>query len=303
MKTLNLKFIDQATPMATNAQIMRTVTNDIIIPFFSAFNNLTYVRTIDTNAYVEVVFQINNSNYYLKIARTRANNGGDIRNSTSWDGIGSIHIGFSDDCENARHYLFQNNYPNNSPFSGDGGNWSWDSSMRTGFTTTRFITDNNNNLKMIYNFKQYWNNILSPLYPFIITKTVSNRDVIITLSNSSYNSYVSFLDDDNYGVHHLKSNNYLYNSENLIYKARIPIVLNSNNNSVVDVIDDDFVNIINTSLSSQYEYTNNGYCYARKLIAVGENQELYRQVAGEWWIKDPKGDEAPVTMESIYTGT
>lgn len=275
----NYKFKDLAT--------------NYMIPFFNKFNNISYIKDItSTNTpwgepWHEYVFQIKDyENRYMTF---------DANGNTSY-----LYWGF---------YLFSNWIYSLSadygvyPVSFTRRNYA--DSIATSLDYTKwgfefyYITDEDNNLKVFWEINCF--NSYLQCYPTVFVTTASGRDGVAIFNDSGTGAVSFFYLDDPYNVRYYIPWNFgAYVSKDSVIKLNyIPIQIGNNatymaNSQVVDVIDSELVYILNTDLKAVAisGQNNNTLPFIRKLIRVdGKN---YRQLIGNWWYEDPKGDE-PVT--------
>lgn len=294
MKRTEIKWTNSTSTKIITPIIARNVVEDFVIPKFSAYNNLTYLRTIDDSNFVEAVFQIgNNTGVYLKVGKLNGNANNQYNQS------GLINFALSNNATAKQNYLTPNTdytsfFPGNDFFMS---------------TLMYEVTDNNNNLKALWHLRPSWSSTNSGQYisPLIITKTLSNEDIgIIFEHNNGGNASVYYLNDANHVRYRLKWESSLFSSVDKVLRKTAYITSNdssgSSNPSVVDGINNEFLNIINSDLQAQITY-DTSQDYTKKLIKMGTNEDLYRQLASQWWIADPKGDETPATVDIVYDGT
>ena len=265
-----------------NWTMWKVMVEDVVLPIFQGFNNLTYVgmSTVSNNG--EYVFSINDSNdYYLRIS------------------IGS------------------NSYPSlvlllssSGSLTANGSNIGRDqvtgpqsriSFVKTQGINTRayidfwmyYITDDDDNLKVFWMPNPTFGG-MDASYPKCFVKTAKNRDAIVDFASGDNALNLFYLDDDSHTNYFLAQDTTMYTSDSDVLKSTYnPIRVDRTITSgCTDAITEDFVKIFNSKLNSVW-YSggafNNGGPNVRRLIRIGST--YYRQLVANWWIKDPMGDE------------
>lgn len=292
MKRTEINWTNSTSTNITNPVLARNIIEEFVVPKFSAYNNLTYLRTIDDSNFVEAVFQIgNNTGVYLKVGKL--NNSGNSTRSSS----GVLNFMLSTDATTKQNYLV----PNSDYTSFFWGNDNFGSSI------IYEVTDNNNNLKTLWHLRPSWSSQNNGYYvsPYTFTKSLNNEDIAIIFENNNNLGTVYYLNDENHVRYRMKNENSMFSSADKVLRKTAYFASNDSTSSapaIVDGINNEFLNIINSDLKAQYTYDQSAD-FTRKLIKMGTNEDLYRQVTSQYWIADPKGDETPATVNIVYDGT
>lgn len=286
MRTIHITHTDTNTSNNLN-HTWKEMMDTYIKPLFDSFNNLTYIGYAESGNHMEYIYQIYNyENIYLRI--TKGNT------SISAQPSIAFKLSTSNSTSVTNNFLPGTNVPeplNHLTF------WNVSSGPFTVDFYLYLITDENNNLKVVWTpLGSYGSQRES--WPFIITKTEKNNDIIIRSSSSELTPYnVTYLGDSNNVPYYIQQDATSYTSTTDVLKSScIPVVTNgswgSNNYNAVDVVNSEIVHIYNTRLGAYFtnnDNYNNNSANVRLLIQSGG--KLYRQMLNNWWIEDPKGNE------------
>lgn len=255
--------------------------DEIVLPIFQDFNNLTYIGMSEVANAGQYVFQFKDTtNLYLRITYVRYNasaqypsivlglsNNGSLSSNDGWIGTSqsfpSERISWVDDGTKV-HMEF----------------WMY------------YIADEDNNLQVFWTPNpsfggRDWSN------PKVFCKTVKDRDVILDFP-STYNSLnVFYPDDSTLQNFYITQDTTQYSSATDVMKStHIPINPTNAYGATEDIINENLVRIYNNNIDSWYAYNSFGASsssFVRKLIRIGD--DYYRQLVGNWWFIDPLGDE------------
>lgn len=251
---------------------------DIILPLFNSFNNLTYIGKY-TGGY-QYVYKVNNMpNVCLRIGY------GD------YYGYPSIKLMTSNSnlLTEVDHFIGnQQDYSNHRIDMFDLGN----NRVRIDFWMY-YITDDDDNLKVFWTPNpSYGSKVIS--YPKVFTKTARNRDVIIDFASGNNSLNVFYLDDPTITNYYIAQNTLSYTSDSDVIKSNyLPIsASNAVNGACTDMITGEMVQIFNSKFDAIYivDQINNWGAFNKKLIRV--NNKYYRQLQTNFWFEDPFGDES-----------
>lgn len=254
---------------------------DIIVPLFSNFNNISYIGKNTAMSPPRYMFSIENSeNVFLQMSSGNSSPSIRIEFCSSNDIIATNNSWIGDGLVDPSSRIFL------IPPSTDS---SYD---RTFMFNFHYITDNNNNLKAWWVAEPTFGS-KNDTYFHVLAKTQNNKTVAINTGSSSAPISCYFLDDPNHTRYYLSHWGLSYASNSNILKCSFaPIVTGRNNiaTSCVDVInnDEDFVYIWNSN-EGIYCDNSNSSPMNKKLIKIGNT--YYRQLEGECWTKDYDGED------------
>ena len=272
-----------ATNQSSN-NFVTTLTNDIL-PFFatrlSQYNNISYLEMAsESTAWRDAVFSIgSNTLYRLAIGNPVSSNNVNV------DVIPYLRDAASTTAQvNGKHL--------GASLSNPTARLSWPQANSYQYSFYLYmISDTNGNLEVIWTPNpSYINRLYSQ--PIAFVKTSTGRDVVVQFTAGNNTLNVFFLDDSSHTNYYISQSSITYAGYDDVLKSNnLLITTTAGGTSVVDVINSKFVNIFNTNLDAVYvsNQINNDSGYVRKLIRVGNT--YYRQLVGNWWFEDPKGDE------------
>lgn len=253
---------------------------EIFIPLFSNFNNITYIGKNAVMNPSQYMFSINGAeNVFLQMSLGANANTPSIRisfcssnditaSNTSWIGQYTINpsgristIPITNTNVNSRYVEFKFCY----------------------------IKDNNNNLKA------WW--VVIPAYsakdapfPHVLTTTATNELIGIDFAEGTRGINAFYLNDENlvnYFIPHYTQN---YSSDlTLLKSSYVPVVSGgAASTSVKDaIVNNEFVYIFNLN-ENIYCTGNNNSIFNKKLVKIGDT--YYRQLVDELWIRDWDGE-------------
>ena len=254
---------------------------EIFIPLFSNFNNITYIGKNTVMSPPQYMFSINGAeNIFLQMSLGANANSPSIRisfcssnditaSNTSWIGQYTINpagristIPITNTNVNSRYVEFKFYY----------------------------IKDNNNNLKA------WW--LVSPTYsakgepyPHVLATTATNELIGIDFAEGTRGINAFFLNDENLINYFIPHYNIVYNSDSTLLKSSfIPIYTTAGGPNCKDAIinNEDLVYIYNAN-KNIYQTGNNSSILNRQLVKIGNT--YYRQLVDELWIKDWDGED------------
>lgn len=272
-----------ATDRSTNS-FLKTLTDDIF-PFFvtrlGQYNNLSYLEMAsESTALRDAVFSIGSNEFYRFAIGNPVN-----QNNINIDVAPYLRDAASTTAQVNNKHLGASLLNPTARMS-----WPQGNSFQYSFYLY-MISDTNGNLEVIWiPNPSYGNRLYSQ--PIVFVKTATGRDAVVQFTSGNNVLNVFFLDDSSHTNYFISQSSILYSGHDDVIKANyIPITTSAGGVNVADIINTKFVNIFNTNLDASYVYNqvNNDTGYVRKLIRVGNT--YYRQLVGNWWFEDPKGDE------------
>lgn len=274
MKTVHVSKL--YTTSSSAIDYWSAMIEDIILPIFNNFNNLTYVGKY-TGGY-QYIYKVNNmENACLRIGYGDYYGLPSIKLMTSSSILlneADHFIGNQQDYSNSRINMFDTGHGVRMDF------WMY------------YITDDDDNLKVFWTPNpSYGSKVIS--YPKVLTKTARNRDVIVDFAIGNNSLNVFYLDDATKTNYYIAQNTLSYTSDSDVIKSNyIPIsASNAVNGACVDMITGEMVQIFNSKFDAIYivDQINNWGAFNKKLIRVGN--KYYRQLQTNFWFEDPFGDE------------
>lgn len=282
MKTVHVKKTFDVGSGTNNKWVKwKLMMDEIVIPIFEDFNNLTYLGMSEVANAGQYVFKFKNTNnLYLRITCVRYNT------NTQYP---SIVLGLSNNGS-----LSSNDgwIGSNQSFPSERTSWVEDGTKAHIEFWMHYITDENNNLQVFWTPNpsfggRDWSN------PKVFCKTAKNRDVIIDFPGTYYSLNAFYPDDSTVQNFYITQDNTQYSSAtDVMRSSHTPIHPTNAYGATDDAIIENLIRIYNTNIDSWYNGSSfgaNNSSNVRKLIRI--DNDYYRQLVGNWWFYDPLGDE------------
>lgn len=255
---------------------------EIFIPLFSNFNNITYIGKNTVMSPPQYMFSINGAEeVFLQMSIGGNANNPSIRigfcssnditaSNTSW--IGQYTI-------NPSGMLYYYPAPNSAVLS---------HLIEFKFY---YIKDNNNNLKAWWLTTPAFSSQASS-YPHVLATTATNQLIGIDFADSGRGINAFFLNDENYFNYLIPHWSLNYNSDSNILKSSFVPIMSANalTGNCLDAItnNEDIVYMWNINKNISNTGTN-ASAFNKRLIKIGNT--YYRQLVDELWIKDWDGED------------
>lgn len=282
---------DRDTTISNFGDSIADLYEHTFVPKLSACANITYVGMASNGNRREAVFKIKNyTSIYIRICKDDRN---DFAGTTDYP---KLRLSKSADLSTCNSY-YTNDGSVNISYGGQATYYG------TGNINMKFnmyvVTDTNNNLKCLWQMKAPGSS-LARSQGILIGETENGRDFVAIIGESYNATSVIYLDDSDCVSYRIPEDTTLYNNPQKVLKKNwMPITTTNNINTFIDNMENMFVRIINSDLTS-YEGSggvNKDSASIRKLIQIGN--KYYRQITANYWIEDPKGDVTPETITNV----
>lgn len=293
METYNVNWDLDSTLSSYKERIVDCYENTIIDKL-SDCDNLTFLgwASASGNNIREAVFQIKNyDTLYLRICTDNASN----QSSSTITVQPVIRLNTSSSLSINNTYISLNWGGSGSTLVSAGGL----NAQFNFWMVTKDKANNKKDLQVLWQTKAPTATHIAS-QGIILGTSQEGHDYVGIFSNGNTNViYIYFLDDANLTTYYVPLDATGYTDNTRVIKLNwLPITSTGSITTTIDVCDIDFVRIYNTNLGA-IEAT--GYTKdsgeIRKLIQIGN--DYYRQIVTSYWVKDPKGDETPVTITNI----
>ena len=293
METYNVNWDLDSTLSSYKAK-MEDCLENTIVDKLSDCDNLTFLGWADANNnFHEAVFQIKNyETLYLRLCKD--NNNGITTASVTVQP--AIRITSTANLTTVNSFV--NVQYGGSPstlISANANNAQFDFWM-----ITKDKENNKKDLQVLWQPKAP-GQVHSASQGIILGTSMNNRDYIGIIGASNNGIIIYFLDDTNITPYYIPMDLTGYSDNSKVFKMNwMPITSTGALTTTVDNCELDFVKIFNSKLGA-VEVSNTGNnkdsAEIRKLIQIGN--DYYRQIVTCYWVKDPKGDETPITLTNI----